>query len=102
MAELTNYNAAICAGVAGGGLNYGYGVGSFPASIGQPGFHSYYNLNPSSLCKSRWREDTLPFPQHVELTSWNLDTADILGAYNALFFGGAVGAISQCFVAVWI
>lgn len=37
------------------------------------------------------------------LTTWLIDTAQILSAINALFFFGcAIGAILQCFVSDWI
>lgn len=55
MAKLSNYNIGICLLVATGGFSYGFGTGSFPASTGQLGFYTYYNLDPSSSCESSWR-----------------------------------------------
>ena len=57
--------------VALGSFNYGFGFATFATSIGQPGFYTYFKLDP-----------TTPYAN------------SILGAINALFFFGAcVGAL---------
>ncbi|KEF58321.1 uncharacterized protein A1O9_06247 [Exophiala aquamarina CBS 119918] len=80
MAKLTNYNIKVCLVVIIAAFSFGFGASIFVTSVGQPGFYRYYDLDPTSL-----------------------HTANILSAINALFFFGcAVGAIGQCFVADWI
>lgn len=65
------YNIAVGITVALGSFSYGFGFAVFATSIGQPGFYSYFALDPT--------------------TSY---TNSILGAINALFFFGAtVGAL---------
>ncbi|OQU95925.1 hypothetical protein CLAIMM_02080 [Cladophialophora immunda] len=80
MPKLTSYNIKVCLVVVIAAFSFGYGASVFVTSVGQPGFYSYYDLDPTSL-----------------------HTANILSAINALFFFGcAVGAISQSFVSDWI
>ncbi|KAJ9604753.1 hypothetical protein H2200_010867 [Cladophialophora chaetospira] len=77
MAKLTKYNIAICLSACTGGFSYGFGAGSLPTSLGQPGFYTYFNLEPTSLY-----------------------TANVVSALSALFFFGcAVGSLGQCFLA---
>ena len=52
MAKLTGYNVGISLIIAIGGFTYGFGFAVFVTSIGQPGFYQYFNLDPSSSCKS--------------------------------------------------
>jgi hypothetical protein len=52
MAVLTGYNVGICLIVAARSFTYGFGYGVFVTSIGQPGFYLYFNLDPTSDCKS--------------------------------------------------
>ncbi|KAK3649321.1 hypothetical protein LTR22_012922 [Elasticomyces elasticus] len=71
MTKTSNYNVAVGMIVALGSFSYGFGFATFATSIGQPGFYTYFNLDP-----------TTPY------------TNSILGAVNALFFFGAcVGAL---------
>ena len=98
MAKLTRYNIAICLSVCTGGFSYGFGAGSLPTSLGQPGFYTYYNLDPTSLCRSTGALATL---LNADVTS--SDAAQIISALSALFFFGcAVGALGQSFLADWI
>ncbi|KAF4219408.1 hypothetical protein CNMCM8980_003136 [Aspergillus fumigatiaffinis] len=77
MARITLYNILISCFVALGSGSYGYGFAVFPTSTGQPGFYSYFNLDPESSY-----------------------TANILGAVNALFnLGLALGALAQGWLA---
>ncbi|GAQ12315.1 probable metabolite transport protein CsbC [Aspergillus lentulus] len=77
MARITLYNILISCFVALGSGSYGYGFAVFPTSTGQPGFYSYFNLDPESSY-----------------------TANILGAINALFnLGLALGALAQGWLA---
>ncbi|KAH8697513.1 general substrate transporter [Talaromyces proteolyticus] len=73
MAKLTAYNIAITCLAALGAFSYGFGFAIFVTSIGQPGFYTYFNLDPTSSY-----------------------TANILGAISGLFnFGLAAGALVQ-------
>lgn len=49
MAKLTAYNIRVCAVVTIAAFSFGYGASVFVTSVGQPGFYSYYNLEPTSL-----------------------------------------------------
>lgn len=53
MAKLTSYNKKVCLVVVTAAFSFGYGASVFVTSVGQPGFYSYYNLNPSSRRKSK-------------------------------------------------
>ncbi|KAK1076810.1 hypothetical protein LTR33_008620 [Friedmanniomyces endolithicus] len=72
MAQTSNYNIAVGMIVALGSFSYGFGFATFATSIGQPGFYSYFALDPTTAY-----------------------TNSILGAVNALFFLGAcLGALA--------
>ncbi|KAF7563849.1 hypothetical protein G7046_g248 [Stylonectria norvegica] len=80
MAKLTVLNVASVLFASTGGFTYGFCFGVFVASIGQPGFYKYFDLDPKSSY-----------------------TASILGAVNSLFaFGAAVGAITQGWTGDWL
>ena len=64
MARLTVYNIAICLVVAIGGFTFGFGCATFITSIGQPGFYTYYNLDPTSSCESLQSLRPYPNPAH--------------------------------------
>jgi hypothetical protein len=51
MAKLTSYNIKVCLVVTIASFSFGYGASVFVTSVGQPGFYSYYNLDPISLCE---------------------------------------------------
>ncbi|KAF2166313.1 hypothetical protein M409DRAFT_23503 [Zasmidium cellare ATCC 36951] len=80
MVQLSRYNIAVSLAVCLGGITYGFAFAVFPAVLGQPGFYSYFNLDPNS--------------EH---------TASIQGAVNALFSTGAsFGALVQAPLADWL
>lgn len=61
MAKLTLYNIRVCVVVTIASFSFGFGASIFVTSVGQPGFYSYYNLDPTSHCMSlqavqRWSE----------------------------------------------
>lgn len=73
MARTSPYNVAVGMTVALGSFNYGFGFATFATSIGQPGFYTFFELDPLAAY-----------------------TNSILGAINALFFFGAVlGALGS-------
>ncbi|EXJ55058.1 uncharacterized protein A1O5_12797 [Cladophialophora psammophila CBS 110553] len=77
MASLSLYNIYIYTVLGFGGFTYGFGFSVFVAAEGQPGFYSYFNLDPTS--------------KH---------TASIIDTVNALFtVGAAFGSVAQSFVA---
>lgn len=49
MAKLTPYNIKVCAVVTIAAFSFGFGASVFVTSVGQPGFYSYYKLDPGSL-----------------------------------------------------
>ena len=73
MTKTSAYNVGVGMTVALGSFSYGFGFATFATSIGQPGFYTYFALDPT--------------------TSY---TNSILGAVNALFFFGAcLGALGS-------
>lgn len=48
MAGLSMYNLYILTVLGLGGFTYGFGFSVFVTAVGQPGFYSYFKLDPTS------------------------------------------------------
>lgn len=68
MAGLSWYNLYILTVLGLGGFTYGFGFSVFVTAVGQPGFYSYFKLDPTSTV------DVLPAQNllgDIKLTSSN-------------------------------
>jgi hypothetical protein len=58
MAQHTWYNVIICIIVSFGAYSYGFGFGVFSATLGQPNFYAYMDLDPTSAYTAKYEEST--------------------------------------------
>lgn len=66
MADLTRYNVLLALFISVGTFSWGFGFAVYNTSIGQPGFYSYFELDPTSACEFELhhhpRSDIKTFP----------------------------------------
>ncbi|KAI1627054.1 general substrate transporter [Exophiala viscosa] len=107
MLHLTRYNIATTCVIALGSFSYGFGSAVFVTVIGLPGFYDAFELDPTTSrmyrCFHLGRRG-LALTGHVtDITKRKTDTANILGAVNAVYFTGcALGSLGQSFLADWL